>query len=112
MSGHTETATDSNASTDADANRTYDVPKEKDAEDKDSSRCDQRSWMRETPRQLLAELRIKPGITNVLIGDSVICNVKPELMFSARDSQNITVSGMTIEDLIHWLRHVPRNRGR
>ena len=112
MSGHTETATDSNASTDADANRTYDVPKEKDAEDKDSSRCDQRSWMRKTPRQLLAELRVEPGITNVLIGDSVICSVRPELMFSARDSQNITVSCMTIEDLIHWLRHVPRNRGR
>ena len=31
-------------------------------------------------------------------------------MFSARNSQNVTVSAMTIEDLIHWLRHVPRNR--
>ena len=58
VSVHTETATDSNASTDADANRTYDVTKEKDAEDKDYSRCDQRSWMRKTPRQLLAELRV------------------------------------------------------
>ena len=66
--------------------------------------------MRETPRQPLAELRVEPGITNVLIGDSVICSVKPEPMFSARDSQNTTVSVMTIDDLIHWLRHVPRNR--
>ena len=34
VSVHTETVTDSSACTDADANHTYDVTKEKDAEDK------------------------------------------------------------------------------
>ena len=53
---HTETATDSNASIDTDTDRTNGVPKEKDAEYKDSSHCEQRTWMRQTPRQQLAKL--------------------------------------------------------
>ena len=51
-----------------------------------------------------------PGISIVLIGDSVVCIVKPDLMFSAGNSQNISVSGITIEDLLHWLHNIPRNK--
>ena len=31
-------------------------------------------------------------------------------MFSAGNSQNISVSGITIEDLLHWLHNIPRNK--
>lgn len=64
----------------------------------------------QTPRQQLAECRVRPGISNVLIGDSVVSSVKPDLMFSAGNSQNISVSGITIEDLLHWLHNIPRNK--
>ena len=64
----------------------------------------------QTPRQQLAECRVGPGISNVLIGDSVVSSVKPNLMFSGGKSQNISVSGITIDDLLHWLRHIPRNK--
>ena len=64
----------------------------------------------QTPRQQLAECRVRPGISNVLIGDSVVSSVKPDLVFSAGNSQNISVSGITIEDLLHWLHNIPRNK--
>ena len=64
----------------------------------------------QTPRQQLAECRVGPGISNVLIGDSVVSSVKPDLMFSADKSQKISVSDVTIDHLLHRLRHVPRNK--
>ena len=59
-----------------------------------------------SPRQRLAELRVSPGVTNVLIGDSVARPIKPDLVFPGGQSQNISVSGLAID----WLANIPRNR--
>ena len=63
-----------------------------------------------SPRQRLAELRVAPGVTNVLIGDSVARPIKPDLVFPGGQSQNISVSGLAIDDVNHWLANIPRNR--
>ena len=63
-----------------------------------------------SPRQRLAELRVAPGVTNVLIGDSVVRSIKPDLVFPGGQSQNISVSGLAIDDVNHWLANIPRSR--
>ena len=63
-----------------------------------------------SPRQCLAELWVAPGMTNVLIGDSVARPIKPDLVFPGRQSQNISVSGLAIDDVNHWLANIPGNR--
>ena len=63
-----------------------------------------------SPRQRLAELRVAPGVTNVLIGDSVARPIKPDLVFPGGQSQNLSVSGLAIDDVNHWLANIPRNR--
>ena len=63
-----------------------------------------------SPRQRLAELRVAPGVTNVLIGDSVARPIKSDLVFPGGQSQNISVSGLAIDDVNHWLANIPRNR--
>ena len=40
----------------------------------------------------------------------MVSSVKPNLMSSGGKSQNISVSDITIDDLLHWLRHIPRNK--
>ena len=54
-----------------------------------------------SPRQRLAELRVAPGVANVLIGDSVARPIKPGLLFPG---------GLAIDDVNHWLANIPRNR--
>ena len=39
------------------------------------------------PHQQLAECQVGPGISNILIGDSVVSSVKPDLMFSAGNNR-------------------------
>ena len=63
-----------------------------------------------SPRQRLAALRVAPGVTNVLIGDSVAHPIKPDLVFPGGQSQNLSVSGLAIDDVNHWLANIPRNR--
>ena len=63
-----------------------------------------------SPRQRLAELRVAPGVTNVLIGDSVARPIKPDLVFPGGQSQNLSVSGLAIDDVNHWLANIPRTR--
>ena len=63
-----------------------------------------------SPRPRLAELRVAPGVTNVLFGDSVARPIKPDLVFPGGQSQNISVSGLAIDDVNHWLANIPRNR--
>ena len=47
---------------------------------------------------------------NVLIDGSVARPIKPDLVFPGGQSQNISVSGLTIDDVNHWLANIPRNR--
>ena len=63
-----------------------------------------------SPRQRLAELRVAPGATNILIGDLVARPITPNLVFPGGQSQNISVSGLAIDDVNHWLANIPRNR--
>ena len=63
-----------------------------------------------SPRQRMAELRVAPGVTNVLIGDSVARPIKPDLVFPGGQSQNLSVSGLAIDDVNHWLANISRNR--
>ena len=51
-----------------------------------------------------------PGMTNVLIGNSVARPIKPDLVFPGGQSQNLSVSGLAIDDVNHWLANIPRNR--
>ena len=46
----------------------------------------------------------------VLIGDSVVRPIKPDLVFLGGQSQNLGVSGLAIDDINHWLANIPRNR--
>ena len=41
---------------------------------------------------------------------SVIRDIKPDLVFPGDQSQNISVSGLAIDDVNHWLANIPRNR--
>ena len=63
-----------------------------------------------SPRLHLAELQVAPGVTNILIGDSVARPIKPDLVFPGGQSQNLSVSGPAIDDVNHWLANIPRNR--
>ena len=63
-----------------------------------------------TPRERMAECRVSPGKTHVLIGDSVFRQIRPELMYPHKAQQKISVSGLTVDDLLHWLQNVPKCR--
>ena len=58
----------------------------------------------------MAECRVSPGKTHVLNEDSVFRQIKPELMYPHKSHQKISVSGLTVEDLLHWLPNVPKCR--
>ena len=58
----------------------------------------------------MAECRVSPGKTHVLIGDSVFGQIRPELMYPHKAQQKISVSGLTVDDLLHWLQNVPKCR--
>ena len=49
-------------------------------------------------------------MTNVQIGDSVARPIKPDLVFPGGQSQNLSASGLAIDDVNHWLANIPRNR--
>ena len=63
-----------------------------------------------SPRQRLAELRVAPDVTYVMIGDSLARPIKPDLLFPGDQSQNLSVSGLAIDDVNHWLANILRNR--
>ena len=63
-----------------------------------------------TPRERMAECRVSPGKTHVLTGDSVFGQIRPELMYPHKAQQKISVSGLTVDDLLHWLQNVPKCR--
>ena len=63
-----------------------------------------------TPRERMAECRVSPGKTHVLIGDSVFGQIRPELMYPHKAQQKISISGLTVDDLLHWLQNVPKCR--
>ena len=63
-----------------------------------------------TPRERRAECRVSPGKTQALTGDSVFRQMKPELMYPHKAQQKISVSGLTVDDLLHWLQNVPKFR--
>ena len=63
-----------------------------------------------TPRERMAEYRVSSGKTQALTGDSVFRQMKPELMYPDKAQQKISVSGLTVDDLLHWLQNVPKFR--
>ena len=63
-----------------------------------------------TPKQQLAECRVSTGTTHLLIGDSVFRPVKPDLMFPGKSHQKLSISGLAVDDLTHWLQNVPKCR--
>ena len=63
-----------------------------------------------TPREQLAECRVMPSTSHLLLGDSLLCPLRPDLMFPTTAHQKLAVPGLTVSDVVHWLRHVPRCR--
>jgi hypothetical protein len=66
-----------------------------------------------SPRRELSTARVQAGKTHVLLGDSVYKFIRPDLAFdfpSNRHCQKISVPGMTVDDVLHWLRFIPVNR--
>ena len=63
-----------------------------------------------TPREQLAECRVMNSTSHLLLGDSLLCPVRPDLMFPTTAHQKLAVPGLTVSDVVHWLRHVPRCR--
>ena len=51
-----------------------------------------------------------PSTSHLLLGDSLLCPVRPDLMFPTTAHQKLAVPGLTVSDVVHWLRHVPRCR--
>lgn len=62
-----------------------------------------------SPRERLADFKVTPGTTHLLIGDSVLRPVKPDLMFPSRRTLKISVSGLTVDDVCHWLKYSPKS---
>lgn len=62
-----------------------------------------------TPRQQLAEERVKTTTSHLILGDSVVKFIRPDLVYphSKRTSQLISVSGLAVDDVKHWLKHIP-----
>jgi len=65
------------------------------------------------PRQRLAQMIVDHRTTHLLLGDSVMKRVSPDLVLpsASRTCQNLGVSGLTLDDLTHWLRNIPSHRG-
>lgn len=62
------------------------------------------------PRTELSDARVQTGKTHVLLGDSVYRFIRPDLVFPYNQGQKISVSGITVDDLLHWLRYIPVNK--
>ena len=94
--------------TDRDARTTRDSPPIRSTSTSPSPRHTDRDAR--TPRERMAECRVSPGKTHVLIGDSVFGQIRPELMYPHKAQQNISISGLTVDDLLHWLQNVLKCR--
>ena len=94
--------------TDRDARTTRDSPPIRSSSTRLSPRHTDRDAR--TPRERMAECRVSPGKTHVLIGDSVFGQIRPELMYPHKAQQKISISGLTVDDLLHWLQNVPKCR--
>ena len=95
--------------TDRDARTTRDSPPIRSISTRSSPRHTDRDAR--TPRERMAECRVSPGKTHVLIGDSVFGQIRPELMYPHKAQQKISVSGFTMDDLLHCLQHVRGEHG-
>ena len=60
-----------------------------------------------SPGERLAQRRVKLDTTRILIGDSVFAPLKPELMFPNSVCENISVSGLAVHEVSHWLANIP-----
>ena len=61
-----------------------------------------------TPGERLAQRRVKADTTRVLLGDSIFVPLKPELMYPESAAENISVSGLAVHELCHWLANIPK----
>jgi hypothetical protein len=61
-----------------------------------------------SPREKMMQAEVLPATTHVLLGDSVLARVKGQDVFPRGTKfQNLSVSGLTVADLIVWLRQAP-----
>jgi lysophospholipase L1-like esterase len=61
-----------------------------------------------SPREKMMQAEVLPATTHVLLGDSVLARVKGQDVFPRGTKfQNLSVSGLTVADLITWLRQAP-----
>ena len=62
-----------------------------------------------SPGERLAECRVKPDTTRVLIGDSVFVPLRPDLMYPDSKCENISVSGLRVHEVTHLLANIPQS---
>jgi hypothetical protein len=62
------------------------------------------------PSQRLAECSVDQRATHLLIGDAVLDPVQPDWLFPRNLCQKLTFPNLTLADLIHWLKHIPRSQ--
>ena len=60
-----------------------------------------------SPRERFCESRVAADTTHVIIGDSVAVPLKPNLMYPGSRCQNLSVSGVTLDDVDHWVSNIP-----
>ena len=62
-----------------------------------------------TPYHKLAKHRVIPNTQRIIIGDSVMTHIDPNVVYdSDRANQSIVISGMKLADLKQWLKNVPQ----
>ena len=62
---------------------------------------------RQSPRERLSAQRVHPQTTHLVIGDSTTRTLKADLTFPGKKAENVSVSGLTLNDLSHWLANIP-----
>ena len=63
-----------------------------------------------TPRACLASKRVRHDTTHLIIGDSTTRTLKADLTFPGKNAESISVPGITINDVTHWLANIPASK--
>ena len=63
-----------------------------------------------SPRERLSECRVKRETTHILLGDSTAQTLRADLTFPGKVAENLSVSGLSVNDLLHWLSLIPASR--
>ena len=63
-----------------------------------------------SPRELLAAKRVQHHTTHIILGDSISKTIKANLTFPGKNTENLSVGGLTLNDLCHWLANIPQSK--